>query len=469
VVARRAFLVVVVVGTFVAFGGMPGWTTIPILVGSLTLWTVTSVRRPGLGFTRDPLDLALVGLTGAVALQVIPLPFSVVDLLSPAAGGLRNQLFVGAGEIGGRSVGPLTLDVSRTLTSLATVASAVLVFVATRSILQVGGTRTLCRALAIIGAIAGLAALGFRIAAPEQIYAFWQPEAIAAKPLGPFVNRNHFAGWLLLLLPVTAGYFVAQMSSRVGHGRVGRAIAVAVTSRAAATGAAVSVMAVVLLLTESRSAWFGLAVAVWVGWWTSRRRRLQQRAVNLSTGVLGLATVLLVLLFVNPDSVVARLAAGFQDAPTSRLVIWRETLPLVRDFWGVGTGAGTFGMAMTAYQQTWPYFPHLREYIHFNQAHNHYLHVAAEGGMLLVLPSLAVIALATRAMRRALREQSGETYWVRLGAFAALVGVGAQSMFEVPVIAPANALLAAVVLAIAVHRREFSGTASHVSPRQPPQ
>jgi hypothetical protein len=34
------------------------------------------------------------------------------------------------------------------------------------------------------------------------------------------------------------------------------------------------------------------------------------------------------------------------------------------------------------------------------------------------------------------------------------VGIAVQSLFEVPLVAPANALLAAVVLAIGVHRRE---------------
>ncbi|HUE89999.1 MAG TPA: O-antigen ligase family protein [Vicinamibacterales bacterium] len=454
-IAHRALLVVVVVGTFVAFGGMPGWTTVPVLAASLTLWAVATFRRPALGFTNAPLDLALLGLAGAVALQVVPLPASVVDVLSPAASGLESQLFVGAGGMGG-GARPLTLDVSRTLASLATVVSAVLVFVATRSILHAGGTRALCRTLAFFGAVAGLAALGFRVAAPEHIFGFWQPEAISAKPLGPFVNRNHFAGWLLLILPVSAGYFVAQLSSRTGDGRVGTAMAAALNSRAAATGAAVFVMGIVLLLAESRSAWVGLAVAVSVGWWTSGPRRSRHRAASLSAVAFGIAALLLALLFVNPDSVVARLAGTFQDMPTSRVVIWRETLPLVRDFWSVGTGAGTFGMAMTAYQETWPYFPHLREYIHFNQAHNHYLHVAAEGGVLLVVPSVAVILFASRVMRRALREQGGEAYWVRLGAVASLAGIAAQSVFEIPLIAPANALLAAVVLAIAVHRRDPS-------------
>jgi O-antigen ligase len=447
-------LVVVIVGTFLALGGMPEWTTIPILAASLVLWAVAVAREPGLGFTNTPLDRALVAVAGAVALQAVPLPAMVVDFVSPTAADLSTRLLIGTDQTSGGGWRPLTLDVNDTLAALATFVSALLVFVAARAILQSGGTRLLCRTLAIAGAIAGIAALGFRLAAPELIYGVWRPEAAGAKPLGPFVNRNHFAGWLVLVLPVAAGYFVAQLSSRLDHNRWRSSLRSAVRSRAATTAVAVFVMFVVLLLTASRSAWLGLAAAASIGWWLSRRRRAHAPGTRAGTMAWGLAALLLALLLVNPDSLITRLAASFEDLPTGRAVIWRETLPIIGDFWATGTGAGTYGIAMTGYQQTWAYFSHLREFMHFNQAHNHYLHVAAEGGLLLVVPVLAAMALAARGLGQALREQSGETYWIRLGALAALVGIAVQSLFEVPLVAPANALLAAVVLAIGVHRRE---------------
>ena len=449
---HRVFLVVVIVGTFLAFGGMPAWTTLPILGASLLLWMSATIRHRTRGFTKTPLDLAFVAVAGAVALQVVPLPAMIVDAVSPRADDLRTQLLFGVDAMRG-GWRPLTLDVSRTLASLATVVSAVLVFVASRSILETGSTRALCRTLAIFGALAGVIALALRVAAPDVIYGFWRPDAIAAKPLGPFVNRNHFAGWLLLILPLSAGYFVAQMSARLDHGRFGSGLSVALRSRATTTGTAAFLMLIVLLLTGSRSAWVGLAVSASAGWWLSRRRGVPAAAVRNGTMALGVVAVLLALLLVNPDRIFARLAASLEELPTGRLSIWRETLPLISDFWGTGTGAGTFAMAMVAYQQTWAYFSHLREFMHFNQAHNHYLHVAAEGGVLIVVPMLAAIALSARSLARALRDDGGETYWIRLGAGASLLAIAVQSAFEIPLIAPANAVLAAVVLAIGVHRR----------------
>src|SRR5690606_27072945 len=40
-------------------------------------------------------------------------------------------------------------------------------------------------------------------------------EYFATNSFGPFVNRNHFAGWMLLLLAVTLGALFAQLQQMV--------------------------------------------------------------------------------------------------------------------------------------------------------------------------------------------------------------------------------------------------------------
>jgi hypothetical protein len=50
-----------------------------------------------------------------------------------------------------------------------------------------------------------------------KVYGFWEPVNKGVVAFGPFVNRNHFAGWMLLALPVAVGYF----ASLVTKGMVG--------------------------------------------------------------------------------------------------------------------------------------------------------------------------------------------------------------------------------------------------------
>ena len=99
---------------------------------------------------------------------------------------------------------------------------------------------------------------------------------------------------------------------------------------------------------------------------------------------------------------------------------------------------------MLVYQQSSPG-------VRFNQAHNHYLQVAAEGGLLLGVPALLVlVSYGFTAARRIARDESS-MYWVRAGALSGLAGVLAQSVWETGLTVPANAVLAAISAAIVVH------------------
>jgi O-antigen ligase len=126
-------------------------------------------------------------------------------------------------------------------------------------------------------------------------------------------------------------------------------------------------------------------------------------------------------------------------------MIWHDTLPVLRDFWPTGTGTGTFLRAMAVYQRS-------RPGVIFNQAHNHYLQVAAEGGLLVGIPvAMALWAFARVGWDRLVSDRSG-MYWIRAGAASGLCGVAVQSLWETGLTVPANAALAAVVAAILLHQ-----------------
>jgi len=132
-----------------------------------------------------------------------------------------------------------------------------------------------------------------------------------------------------------------------------------------------------------------------------------------------------------------------------RLTIWRETLPVVRDFWLTGTGAGTYLTAMRVYQQS-------DRTVYFNQAHNHYLQIAAEGGLLLIVPAALALAAFVRLGARRLREDLSARVWIRAGAACGLFAVALQSLWETGLTLPANAALAAFLCAVVVHRGHHS-------------
>jgi O-antigen ligase len=145
-------------------------------------------------------------------------------------------------------------------------------------------------------------------------------------------------------------------------------------------------------------------------------------------------------------AVLDRFAGTIEAGRLGRIAIWRDTLPLIRDFLLTGCGAGTYLAAMLVYQTG------DRTY-YYNQAHNEFLQVAAEGGMLVGVPAAIALGAFVALARRRMRDDVTGVFWIRAGAAAGLTGVALQSVWETGLRAPANALLAAVLAAVLTHAR----------------
>jgi O-antigen ligase len=149
------------------------------------------------------------------------------------------------------------------------------------------------------------------------------------------------------------------------------------------------------------------------------------------------------------DRIARRVAAAPEDAksPTGRLQVWSDGLRIARDFPMTGSGLNTFGTAMAVYQTG-------DRHLQYQEAHNNYLQIAAEGGLLLGVPVCVALWIVVREVRRRFREapREGTTYWLRVGAVIGLLAIGLQSLVEFSLQMPGNAALFAVVAAVALHR-----------------
>jgi O-antigen ligase len=208
--------------------------------------------------------------------------------------------------------------------------------------------------------------------------------------------------------------------------------------------AAAVVMALSLVLTMSRSGIFAFAVAIsMTSWWAIRRL-----PVGSGRWVLACYFACLVLFVVGwtgVDAVAARFTSADPATINERLPIWRDTWRMVTDFWLTGSGLNTYGVASLFYQTSVPEF-HLRE------AHNDYLQLMAEGGLLLGVPIAVTMVAVARDIRRRFAHSSGSSYWIRLGAVTGLIAIALQSTVEFSLQMPGNAALCAVLCGIALHR-----------------
>lgn len=441
-----AALVLLLAATLLAFGGIYAWALPGVLAGALLLALIAPRAPDARAPEARAVDIALLLFAGAIAAQLVPLPPTVRALLSPHAAALESRIWPDA-VLRTEGWRPLSLDPSGTVQALALVAAVVLTYRAARAIFSRGGVRFVCRALAALGATIAIEAIVQRAISPNLVYGVWSPRDPGAQPFGPVVNRNHLAGWLVMASALVAGYLLAQLAARVDRREpLLRVAARIVQSSAMWTATAWLAMAIAVAASRSRSGLIALGVAL-VGTVRSRSTRWAGMLVVVAGAALILGGAL------GPSGTVARFADVAETSDVSRVVIWEESASLARAFWLTGTGAGAFSSAMAGWQRASPYAPHLGATRHFNHAHNHYLQLAAEGGLLLLVPAVAALVLFLRLASRQMASTRGEMRAVRAGALAGLAAIAVQSIWEVPLTMPASALLAATLAAVATYER----------------
>jgi O-antigen ligase len=426
--------------TLFLFAGEYDWMAWPLAAAAIVL---TIVVRPAVG-GRDTrwLDLALLAYVCCVAVQRVLLPPSLRLWLSPALRGVDLQLRIDAPAIPSADTPhALSVNPQGTTLSLLVAISVVLTFWCARTIFARGGVRFGARAVALIGL--ALAAFGVvqHTIAPHSFYGTTVPRQ--ASPFGPYLNHSDFATWLVMGLLLTIGYVIARLFSRqpgAGPGSLPQSLE-SFDNRALWLTLAAASMAAALVVGLSRSGLVA-AAAGFVTLWALSNSRLKDTRRTWVLGAFGLVAVV-ALLFTNTTAMAGRIEQTINGVG-GRTAIWRATWPITQDFWRTGIGAGAFERAMVVYQPA----PHQT---FFNHAHNDYLQMLTEGGVLLTVPAIAAIAAGFVAIRRRLQSDRSSMYWIRAGAVSGLVAVAVQSIWETGLRVPANTLLFATLAAVVLH------------------
>lgn len=439
-----------------AFGGVYPWAALPIVIGAAVVAILAPPRFGGSSSLRQ-LDAALLLFLVLAALSLVPLPAPVVAAISPRVLTFEAVYRVDAGLAEPLSPGVHALSLSPASTAYALVVTSgvLLIFWTARTAFAEGGTRRVARAVSWLGLLVALVAIVQRAASPDQIYGWWRPLEPGAQPLGPMVNRSHFATWMLLALPLTIGYLIAHVQSHRPHRPTPKGLILLVrTIDARALWLAVggSLMLLTVIMSTSRAAVLSLILAAVSGMWMGRQR-LDPRRIWVLGAYLVVATAVLVA-WANFGALVVRLEDLAAGGPGFRWLIWRDTLAIARDFWLTGTGLGSYQTAMTVYQSGG------REFF-YNHAHSQYLQLAAEGGFLLGVPAAVAVVAFVRAAGERLRHDTSPIWNVRVGALAGLVAVAVQSIWETGLSVPANGVLAAILAAMALHGSPPAGEARH--------
>jgi len=430
-----------------AFGAVYPWAYWPLLacmacVGAVGL---VSARRQILSTDRGML-IAFIAVAAPLVVQLVPLPREALLTFTPATDDVLQRLSIAYAAAPGFH--PISLDPAATLLALAFfLCTGVFVFGLAGAISR-HGTGGLAFGAIFLGVVVALVAIVQRSAGAGLIYGFWKPQE-GGIPYGPFVNRNHFAGWIVMVLSLSLGDLCARAAANSGkklpdwRARI-LWLSSPEASKLVLLGAAVAVMSVALVLTLSRSGIAAFAMALIVmGIFVRRDAASPRRKLALSAYLAILVMVGIVA--AGMSAVVQRFAAANWIELGDRRTAWGLALDIAHDFPLAGAGINTFGTLTPVYTQN--ALP-----VHYGEAHNDYLQLVAEGGLLVCAPAAAAIWLLVLNVRRRFAEADRATYWVRAGATTGLLAMAFQEMFDFSLQIPANAACFAMLVAIAIHR-----------------
>lgn len=435
------------------------------VLGLLTAWRWR--HRPRLAWqrlstVRWPV-LLLLALATWMALQATPLPEPLVRTLSPQAWAVQQGV-TGHFML---SLDPLPTRTQASLT-LALALAFVLVVLVARDRARLD---RLAFGLVLIGVFQAVLALFLWSIQARYTVLFYELQHDVAK--GTFGNRNHLAGFLMLVLSVGVGLMVARLGSEREHrsrhwrGQLAGVLAFVLSAKMRLRLMLV-VLVMALVLTRSRmgnTAFFAaLLVTGLLTLLLSRHRR--DPALAWLVASLVVIDVLVVGTWVGLEQVVTRLQGtewliehgGSQESVEQRQMAARYALELVRDFPLTGTGAGSFYGAFIPYQPPGDAF--------FDHAHNDYVEMAANLGLVgFGLTASLVLLSAYQSLRVLWTRRSSMARGLSFGALMAMVGMAIHASVDFNLHIPANALLMVVVLALgwaaaALPERRLAGTAT---------
>jgi O-antigen ligase len=292
--------------------------------------------------------------------------------------------------------------------------------------------------VAIFGFALALLAMAQHFTSPDKLYWFRTPSQ-GGNVFGPFVNRNHYAGFMEMVVPFGIMGFLVPYTRK--------------EKRAMMFFAAI-VMAGSLVLSLSRGGLMAfLAELVFLGVVISLGTKF--RKSGLAMGALVVPVAAFVGWLSTPESL--ERFTIMQD--WMRSAITRDGLRIFRDHWVMGTGLGTF-------PTIYPQFRSFSTDYFVNQAHNDIVQLMVETGLpglLLVLWFLVVVYRNGLA-----KGQMWTSAWKGAASLAAVTGITGlvvHSLVDFNLRIPSNALWFCVLCGVAAAREREKALLIETSPR----
>lgn len=407
--------------TPIPYGAVEAWSTALWelwIFATIILWGVLVVREGRLKFSANPLIWPMLAL----------LIFSFVQML-PAGIGERETI---------------SFNSYATFQASVKLLASIFFFLLLATFAATDERRNLT-AKVIIGVCVLIALVGIGQSYIGKM--IWQRGAY-----GPFVNRNHFAGFLEMGVGLVGGIIIGRS--------VRREMLAVYLSCAVALCAGI-------LLSASRGGVLALVAEVCflalvaLPSFISARSEVRQKRFGViarSGGALalGLAAIVVSLFLVGSEGLVNNIAQSQSESENesssserySRREIWSATGHLIKDHPWLGVGLGAYQYAYTRYDRS-------SGSQRVEQAHNDYLQITADAGLIGGAIALSFLIILFQQGSAAAQIRDRRRRSIILGALAGCFAIAIHSFVEFNLQITSNAQLFLALAALATEKRDL--------------
>lgn len=403
-----------------AFGTTETWARLLISFAIFLCGTLffNELRRRKRRLLEVPGLLPLLAFGAVMIFQILPLPAFVVKLISPAMHTLYQDT---AGLLGPVKWMRLTVDFKTTLLQFIQFSAFVLFYLLTIQLLsRAEFLRRVVLILIRYGLILAFLSLLNHISMPEKL--LWLRESSQGMSFGPYANRNHYGGLMVMLFPVVFSMLLYNKPRISGKG-FGERIK-AVLNHLSGNFYLFLVLAAIVMgasvfASFSRAGIVCLSLALsFMGIFMANRKNIGRRkgiTVALMAGV-----ILLSVGWLGWEPIFSpfdKLGEHREKLAEERLAAWQETVGIVKSYPIFGTGAGTFPHAHKAFRKT------ASENGSSEHAYNTYLEILADQGILGLGCFLTFLLAVFASIRQFLKRKEIYSIYLFLGAVTGLTAI----------------------------------------------
>ena len=319
-------------------------------------------------------------------------------------------------------------------------------FLAQIAVRRQAARKRLVAFLLILGSFEALYGLVEYLSGYQRIFGYIKKYNLE-EATGTYVNRNHFAGFLEMVIPFGLALLLYQNSKSAARAQQSAKKLKTILSgnnlpRTGLRLFAVVIMSAGLFFSRSRMgmvAALAALILMVVLYATQGRTGIWPATVSL-------ACVALLVLWLGAGNALGRfgnISDEYLSSGESRFSLWQGTARLIAGHPLLGSGLGTFPVAFTAVQNTF-----LGKFV--NHAHNDYLEIASDLGLPAALLLFgAIVGLLFRVGRRVVSVEPRFDKAVALGCLGSIVAILLHSLTDFNLYIPANAIVFSLILGLA--------------------